>query len=85
MLEGPAGLVSDLDASKLKIQLAATLKEIPKELIFGQVKTDHMLIIDFSPETGWSAPEIKPYGPLELDPSSSCLLCCSFCPKIQPI
>ncbi|KAG8880573.1 hypothetical protein FRB98_005004, partial [Tulasnella sp. 332] len=30
-----------------------------------------MLIIEFDPESGWSAPVIKPYAPLSLDPSSS--------------
>jgi hypothetical protein len=33
--------------------------------------TDHMLVCTHSPESGWSAPVIKPYGPLELDPASS--------------
>lgn len=33
--------------------------------------TDHMLIVDYSPESGWSTPVIKPYAPLELDPACS--------------
>jgi branched-chain amino acid aminotransferase len=33
--------------------------------------TDHMLVMNFTSENGWSAPIIKPYGPLELDPASS--------------
>ncbi|KAG9076064.1 hypothetical protein FS749_012195 [Ceratobasidium sp. UAMH 11750] len=33
--------------------------------------TDHMLIVNYSPETGWSIPVIKPYAPLELDPACS--------------
>ena len=45
----------------------------------GQVPTDHMLYMDFSPERGWSVPEIKPYGPLNLDPSSSCF---HYCPNV---
>lgn len=32
-----------------------------------------MLVAEFDPATGWSAPEIKPYAPLSLDPMSSCL------------
>lgn len=36
-----------------------------------------MLIVSFDPESGWSAPEIKPYGPLSLDPASSCLQYCT--------
>lgn len=42
-----------------------------------QAKTDHMLVVNFDPEIGWSAPEIKPYGPLALDPMSSCFHYCS--------
>jgi branched-chain amino acid aminotransferase len=42
-----------------------------------QVKTDHMLVVNYDPEMGWSAPEIKPYGPLALDPMSSCFQYCS--------
>jgi len=40
--------------------------------------TDHMLYMDFSPESGWSPPEIKPYGPLNLDPACSCF---HYCPN----
>ncbi|KAK7043098.1 branched-chain-amino-acid transaminase bat2 [Paramarasmius palmivorus] len=66
--------VPDIDPSKLVINLSDELKPIPppETLVFGQVKTDHMLTVTFDPVTGWSAPEIKPYGPLSLDPSSSC-------------
>lgn len=35
--------------------------------------TDHMMVVHFDPVNGWSAPEIKPYGPLAIDPASSCL------------
>jgi len=41
--------------------------------------TDHMLYMDFSPESGWSPPEIKPYGPLNLDPACSCF---HYCPNV---
>jgi hypothetical protein len=46
---------------------------------FGQVPTDHMLYMDFSPDRGWSPPQIKPYGPLNLDPASSCF---HYCPNV---
>lgn len=39
---------------------------------FVQTMTDHMLIASYDPEHGWSDPEIKPYGPISLDPASSC-------------
>ena len=35
--------------------------------------SDHMLVVDYHPETGWTDPVIKPYGPLLIDPISSCL------------
>lgn len=38
-----------------------------------QTKTDNMLVVHYDPVNGWSAPEIKPYGPLSIDPASSCL------------
>jgi hypothetical protein len=38
-----------------------------------KVHTDHMLIMTYHPLTGWSAPEIKPYGAIPIDPSSNCL------------
>lgn len=41
--------------------------------------TDHMLYVTYDPEIGWSAPEIRPYGPLSLDPASSCF---QYCPNV---
>jgi len=38
-----------------------------------------MLITTFDPLTGWSAPEIKPYAPLSLDPACSCF---QYCPNV---
>ncbi|KIY43952.1 branched-chain amino acid aminotransferase II [Fistulina hepatica ATCC 64428] len=37
-----------------------------------------MLVIEHTPK-GWSAPEIKPYSPLQLDPASSCF---HYCPNV---
>ena len=31
-----------------------------------------MMVSTYHPMTGWSDPEIKPYGPFVLDPVSSC-------------
>ena len=46
--------------------------------LFGvQHPTDHMMVATFHPKTGWSAPEIKPYGPLTLDPACSCFQYCT--------
>ncbi len=32
-----------------------------------------MMVAHYDPIHGWSAPEIKPYAPLSIDPASSCL------------
>ncbi|GME76038.1 unnamed protein product [Ambrosiozyma monospora] len=64
--------LAGLDASKLTITKTTTPKErLPNEqLVFGKTFTDHMLIIDWDAEKGWLTPQIKPYGPLVMDPSS---------------
>src|SRR5690625_167481 len=36
---------------------------------FGKYYTDHMLICDYL-DGEWQTPEIKPYGPMQLDPAS---------------
>ncbi|KAA1475390.1 branched-chain amino acid aminotransferase II [Dentipellis sp. KUC8613] len=78
---GSSSLKAKIDVSSLKETISTSLKEVPKpeDLVFGQVMTDHMLILSYTPESGWSAPEIKPYGPLSLDPSSSCF---QYCPNV---
>ncbi|KAJ6595914.1 aminotransferase [Mycena sp. CBHHK59/15] len=78
-LNGNARHVAELDASLLKIQLAETLKPIPASgtYTFGDIKTDHMLVMTYEPINGWAAPEIKPYGPLALDPASNCFQYCT--------
>lgn len=48
-------------------------KPDPEKLGFGQYFTDHMLVMDYSAETGWREPEIVPYGPISLDPSAMVL------------
>jgi branched-chain amino acid aminotransferase len=40
---------------------------------FGQYFTDHMVIIDWSEDTGWHDARVVPYGPLQLDPATSVL------------
>ncbi|ODQ79013.1 hypothetical protein BABINDRAFT_146893 [Babjeviella inositovora NRRL Y-12698] len=64
--------LAPLDASKVQITKTTTPKaKLPKEeLVFGQSFTDHMLTIEWTAEKGWDTPQIKPYGTLNLDPSS---------------
>ncbi|KAJ7130113.1 branched-chain amino acid aminotransferase II [Mycena crocata] len=42
-------------------------------LVFGHTFTDHMLTIPWDAVSGWGTPEIKPYGPLQMEPSATVL------------
>lgn len=57
----------------LKISKTKNPKVLPEINIFGSTFTDHMILIEWSKDVGWSDPIIKPYAPLELWPSSSVL------------
>ncbi len=58
-----------------KNENAAEFHKMPpkEELKFGVTFSPHMLTISYSGETGWSAPQIVPYGPLSISPAASCL------------
>jgi branched-chain amino acid aminotransferase len=43
----------------------------PLKLPFGRNFTDHMFTMEFTPDSGWHNPRIKPYQPLLLDPSAN--------------
>lgn len=38
---------------------------------FGKHYTDHMVVCEWSEKDGWGAPELKPYGPISLDPATA--------------
>jgi branched-chain amino acid aminotransferase len=40
---------------------------------FGRFFTDHMVLIRWTADGGWSEGEVLPYGPLSLDPATSAL------------
>ena len=40
---------------------------------FGQYFTDHMVAIEYTEGRGWHSAELKPYGPIQLDPATSVL------------
>ncbi|KAJ1732801.1 branched-chain-amino-acid transaminase bat2 [Coemansia sp. Benny D160-2] len=65
--------LGSIKAADIQKKLATELKPIvPKEkLVFGHTFSDHMLAIPWTTKDGWGKPEIKPYGPLSLDPSCS--------------
>ncbi|GAA5890844.1 hypothetical protein JCM5296_003439 [Sporobolomyces johnsonii] len=66
---------ADIDPSRLEIELTQSPKTIPpsSQLTFGRTFTDHMLTIPWNSTTGWGAPKIQPYAPLQLDPSATVL------------
>ena len=46
-------------------------KPDPNTLKFGKEFTDHMFLMDFSPEKGWHDGRIVPYGMLSISPAAS--------------
>jgi branched-chain amino acid aminotransferase len=40
---------------------------------FGRYFTDHMVRADWTPENGWDAGSVLPYGPIPMDPATSSL------------
>ncbi|KAJ7102175.1 branched-chain amino acid aminotransferase II [Mycena belliarum] len=65
----------DIQPSRLEIVRNATPATPPpaKALVFGHTFTDHMLTIPWDAVSGWGTPLIKPYGPLQLEPSATVL------------
>ena len=51
----------------------ARLAEILANPGFGTHFTDHMLTVEWTPDAGWHAARIEPYGPLTLDPATAVL------------
>lgn len=66
---------NSLDATRLVVERTSSPKPVPDSstLVFGQTFTDHMLTVRWNISTGWDAPVIKPYAPLQLDPASTVL------------
>jgi branched-chain amino acid aminotransferase len=40
---------------------------------FGRHFTDHMVTVQWTPEAGWHDAQLRPYGPLAMDPASAVL------------
>ncbi|CAN5542450.1 branched-chain amino acid aminotransferase [soil metagenome] len=49
------------------------LAEILANPGFGTHFTDHMFTVEWTPDAGWHAARIEPYGPLVLDPATAVL------------
>jgi len=60
---------------EITIKKADKLKKHPEDsaLGFGNFFTDHMFNMDYNLEKGWHNPRIEPYGPIEMDPSTTVL------------
>uniref|UniRef100_A0A8B9MA13 branched-chain-amino-acid transaminase n=1 Tax=Accipiter nisus TaxID=211598 RepID=A0A8B9MA13_9AVES len=62
-------------ASELEVERSRSpkAKPDPRELVFGQIFTDHMLTIEWTQGSGWGRPRIRPFQDLSLHPASSAL------------
>ena len=49
----------------------ATRDALVAEGGFGKHYTDHMIVCEWSEKDGWGEPELKPYGPISLDPATA--------------
>lgn len=61
---------------QLMIEKAKTLKAKPTDeskLGFGNIFTDHMLTVVYSPEEGWHDAKIEPYHAFQMDPAGMVL------------
>lgn len=76
-INGHKSVYQELDASKLTYTFTKSPQEVPAAGITSfdncSICTDHMLVANWNSKTGWSAPEIKPYGPFSLMPTASVL------------
>jgi branched-chain amino acid aminotransferase len=61
---------------EIKMHPTTRPKEKPSDeskLGFGQIFTDHMLLMDYDTAQGWHNARIEPYGAVPLDPAAACL------------
>lgn len=72
-----------LDASTLEIQALPHPKAVPEanspELASLKASTDRMITVSWTRGTGWSSPQVVPYGPIPLMPSASALQYATSC------
>lgn len=65
-----------MQAKDIEITPRDVLKDKPlntRNLKFGDLFTDHMLVIDYNANDGWSKPKIMPYGPMKMAVSATSL------------
>ncbi|KAF7591438.1 hypothetical protein BBP40_001540 [Aspergillus hancockii] len=85
----PKQTIQPLDASKITYTYTTNPREVPDEVTANSgdetICTDHMVIATWKAATGWSTPELKPYGPLTLMPTASCLHYATECFEGQKV
>ncbi|KAF3905719.1 hypothetical protein AA313_de0201478 [Arthrobotrys entomopaga] len=66
-----------LDASKLTYTFNKSPNTVPALndpiRLEQNSTTDHMLTVKWTEKGGWEAPQLRPYGPLDLMPTASCI------------
>lgn len=69
--------LAPLDASRLTTTFTTAPRPVPEpesaEVVAQKVCTDHMVTVSWTADHGWHTPELRPYGPLSLMPTASCL------------
>ena len=69
--------LAELDASLLEITYTTNPRTVPAlncaEVQAQKTCTDHMVTCVWTSSHGWHAPQLRPYGPLTLMPTASCL------------
>ncbi|XP_004619788.2 branched-chain-amino-acid aminotransferase, mitochondrial isoform X2 [Sorex araneus] len=67
---------SNFKAADLQLELTKTPQQKPttsEGLVFGKTFTDHMLMVEWNAEKGWTRPRIQPFQNLSLHPACSAL------------
>jgi branched-chain amino acid aminotransferase len=68
----PSGIGFDVHLSDHR-RTAAEREQLMTAPGFGTVFTDHMVTIEWTTERGWHNAQLRPYGPVTLDPASQVL------------
>lgn len=60
-----------LDIKTVKTSTPKTKPADESKLGFGKIFSDHMFVMDYSPEQGWHDARVVPYAPFQMDPALS--------------
>ena len=58
-----------LDIKTVKTSTPKTKPADESKLGFGKIFSDHMFVMDYSPEHGWHDARVVPYAPFQMDPA----------------